>query len=48
MRVCKGILALLLLIAALATGCKSAAPSADYDIQDNITQIIRDGLPKRI
>ena len=41
---------LLLLIAALLAGCeaKPTAPSADYDIQGNITQIMRDGLPKGV
>jgi len=43
-------IALLLLIAALLAGCeaKPTAPSADYDIQGDITQIIRDGLPKGV
>ena len=33
-------LILLLLIAALATGCKPAAPSPDFDIQGRITDIL--------
>ena len=46
-------IALLILIAALLAGCEakstaSATPSTDYDIQGNITQIMRDGLPKGV
>ena len=43
-------LILLLLIAALLAACasKPTAPSADYDIKGNITQIMRDSLPKGV
>ena len=39
-------LILLLLIAALATGCKPAAPSPDFDIQGRITDILPGGQYK--